>query len=90
MHTKGNWHAHDGQVYPEETGKTLALIPYFNKESEEDNANANLIAAAPELLKACRKALDQLYQANDALDLAGIDFDGVVDLQNAINKVEGK
>jgi hypothetical protein len=54
-HTEGNWHSHDGQIYPQETGKTLALIPYFDKESEEQQANAKLIAAAPELLEAAKK-----------------------------------
>jgi hypothetical protein len=60
MHTKGNWIAKEGQVYPEETGKTLALIPYFDEENKEDSANANLIAAAPELLAACALAITAL------------------------------
>lgn len=55
-HTKGEWITNEGQIYPAETGKTLALIPYFDKENEEDNANAKLIAAAPELLDALKIA----------------------------------
>jgi hypothetical protein len=51
-HTQGNWNANEGQIYPQETGKTLALIPYFDKENEEMKANSKLIASAPELLKA--------------------------------------
>ncbi len=51
-HTQGNWHTNDGQIYPQETGKTRALIPYFDKENEEMEANSKLIAAAPDLLKA--------------------------------------
>ena len=54
-HTPGEWHAHDGQIYPIETGKTLALIPYFNKDDKEHQANAQLIAAAPELLEALKE-----------------------------------
>jgi hypothetical protein len=50
-HTQGEWVAKDGQIYPAETGKTIALIPYFDEESEEQKANSKLIAAAPELLK---------------------------------------
>ncbi len=50
--TQGNWHTNDGQIYPQETGKTLALIPYFDKENEEMEANSKLIASAPNLLKA--------------------------------------
>ena len=50
-HTQGNWHAKDGQIYPTETGKTLALMPYFDKDNEEQEANSQLIASAPELLQ---------------------------------------
>lgn len=57
-HTPGTWYAKDGQVYPTETGKTLAVIPYFDKENEEQKANAKLIAAAPDLLEACKMALE--------------------------------
>ena len=55
-HTQGNWNASEGQIYPQETGKTLALIPYFDKENEEMEANSKLIAAAPDLLKALAMA----------------------------------
>lgn len=52
QHTPGNWHAKDGQIYPTETGKTLALIPYFDEKDIEKQANQQLIAAAPDLLNA--------------------------------------
>lgn len=51
-HTQGDWYARDGQIYPTDTGKTLALIPYYDKDNEEHEANARLIASAPELLEA--------------------------------------
>ncbi len=50
-HTPGTWQAKDGQIYPTETGKTLALIPYYDKDNREQEANSKLIAAAPELLQ---------------------------------------
>jgi len=53
-HTRGTWIAKEGQIYPQETGKTLALVPYFDKEDEEQEANSKLIAAAPDLLHACK------------------------------------
>ena len=52
-HTQGEWYAKEGQIYPIETGKTLALIPYYDG-TEEQEANAKLIAAAPELLEALK------------------------------------
>ena len=55
-HTQGTWYARDGQIYPEETGKTLAVIPYYDKDNAQQKADANLIAAAPELLEELKKA----------------------------------
>ena len=56
-HTNGTWTAKEGQIYTIETGKTLALIPYFDKDNEEQEANAKLMAAAPDLLKALQYAI---------------------------------
>jgi hypothetical protein len=53
-HTSGTWHTNDGQIYTEETGKTLALIPYWDSENDEKQANAKLIATAPMLLRALK------------------------------------
>jgi hypothetical protein len=55
-HTPGPWayHAtagnHDFAIYPEATGRDVALVRDFNE------ANARLIVAAPELLQALRLA----------------------------------
>ena len=65
-HTKGEWYAKDGQIYPIETGKTLATVPYYNEESEEMQANARLIAAAPDLLEALVSVLNW-HKAHDAI-----------------------
>ena len=69
-HTKGNWYASEGQIYPEETGKTLALIPYYDKDDKEQEANANLIAAAPDMLKALKKADDFFRDNYEQIELS--------------------
>jgi hypothetical protein len=53
MITEGEWLAKSGQIYIQETGKSIAIIPYFDKENEEHASNEKLMAAAPELLAAC-------------------------------------
>jgi hypothetical protein len=63
-HTKEEWIAKDGQIYPQETGKTLALIPYFDEGNEEHEANQKLIAAAPDLLEALMKIRNELWDGN--------------------------
>jgi hypothetical protein len=42
-HTAGAWHVKDGQIYPEGTGITIAVIPHHDKDNEEKTANAERI-----------------------------------------------
>ena len=69
-HTKGTWYSKDGQIYPE-TGKTLALIPYYEKGDKEQEANAKLIAAAPELLKAVQVLRKHIEDTDNELRYDG-------------------
>lgn len=87
-HTSGEWHAKDGQIYETEKGRTLALIPYFDSNFEEDKANQNLIAAAPDLLKALVEVLEELNQARRAqnkLTLSEAERNAQAAIQKAIN-----
>jgi len=75
-HTPGQWATKEGQIYTQETGKTLALIPYFDEENEEQQANAQLIMYAPELLQMVydlKKCIERL--TNDNLELHQEDRD---------------
>jgi len=60
-HTAGNWLAKDGQIYSEQTGQTLAVIPYF-KSDEVQEANSKLMAAAPDLYMWLSHLHDELKQ----------------------------
>ena len=75
-HTQGTWIAKDGQIYPEETGKTLALIPYYDKDDNEQKANAQLIASAPELLETCKMALIEYRGLKNRVDIVELGCDG--------------
>lgn len=82
MKTQGEFYAKDGQIVAQETGKTIALIPYFDNDNEEQKANQSLFAAAPDLLEACLKAKSLL----EAIEVRG---DCIASLNSAINKAKG-
>lgn len=65
--TGGEWYAKEGQIYPLETGKTLALIPYFDPENEEQQANARLIAESKNLFKIVGELIQYLEWREDFL-----------------------
>lgn len=60
--------AKDGQIYSEETGVTVAMIAYFDKDNEEHQCLQQLLASAPKLLKTLKgvqSSLDTLKGMND-------------------------
>jgi hypothetical protein len=85
-HTQGNWHTNEGQIYPQETGKTLALIPYFDKENEEMEANSKLIASAPDLLKALQDLLEDVQYSIKDIPFGAIGQRQINAAKEAINK----
>ena len=69
-HTPGPWYSRNGssphfqgQIASESTGATVAI-----SYSDEDGANARLIAAAPELLDALQNLLDACEHWEDQND----------------------
>ena len=87
QHTPGPWHVGigngDGSIFPEvgrtrleDGGTTLYPIAQVNRgwNAVEDDANARLIAAAPDLLAALRFAESALdaYSGGESADLAVI------------------
>ena len=91
-YSMGGWKVYTGR---HENNKTIVHLPYGStvpvQKSEqyyENKANAHLIAAAPELLEACKYVV-QYHKENDngEGELFGLDF--VTTCIAAINKAEG-
>ena len=77
-----------------ETGGTT-LYPVCNPvtgwNTEEDKANARLIAAAPQMLSALRAALEAMGDSYDATDAAGEEGAALWDqVANAIESATGE
>ena len=86
MHTKGPWEADPANeaVFDPKDNTTLADV--FGDTREERTANARLIAAAPELLEACKGALAALEQ----MDLSFSGWELVRELEKVIAKAGGQ
>lgn len=82
-HTPGPWRAHCGQnsidIQPDIAKVYIQAGRYDGSQSKQRTANANLIAAAPELLEACKSAewliqqlvtMNRIPANNEALRLA--------------------
>ena len=84
-HTPGPWHVEDGQSIYAKDGACVRLIAKCHAgHREERDANARLIAAAPDLLYAANWALERLEEIH------GESNPVVAQLRAAIDKAEGK
>jgi hypothetical protein len=75
-HTPGEWEFRkwDGEKWPEKrwsvgikenNGKAICISPQYEYETEESEANAQLIAAAPELLEALQAIVESTSDVYD-------------------------
>ena len=68
--TPGPWVAHDDEesmatsVIMNDFGDILCVVGTYMTSTEEDFANSNLIAAAPELLEALQKMVSKAHKQN--------------------------
>ena len=88
-HTMGPWYLDFDTVStePRRKGYVLAQVSFGSIDPDEVKANAHLIAAAPELLEACKHAIRilELYAPpDDPVAHKVIDI-----LRTTINKAEG-
>lgn len=86
-HTPGPW-TFDGQH--RRVSKNMAVICHVgdlctDSQWEQDRANARLIAAAPDLLSACRIALEAIKDAHHGISTD----DREATIEQAIAKAEG-
>lgn len=95
-HTPGPWVAHDGtqhggrrwgcwDVFADD--KPGTYVAGVNRDNPDDEANARLIAAAPELLKAAERAERMLAEVTPANSYAG---SPLAELRTAIAKATGE
>lgn len=90
--TPGPWVAHDDEesmatsVIMNDFGDILCVVGTYMTSFEEDYANANLIAAAPELLEALQRMVSKSHKQNwnDAYP------EELQSAQAAINKAMGE
>lgn len=74
-HTPGNWTHSDGSIYSESdpSGKDIATInKNGNTTEEEEHANGELIAAAPDLLDALQSITETLHQMRRDNTISGM------------------
>jgi len=92
-HTKAPWRNDDGQIYDADDRQVCDVAPEGIALDEPDEANAKLIAAAPDLLLLAQKSLRLLSRTRHLLpldqDLTGADENGNdlwMALESAISK----
>jgi len=98
MHTPGPWEVSGfpkSEGFSILTGKGRCVAERYpaavsEKEGEEMEANARLIAAAPELLEACKKALMVITSIKEVLKSDGMPSMLKIEkeIQQAISKAE--
>lgn len=80
-HSSGYWYDSDGQIVQEKTGKTIAIIPYFDKSNQEHKANARLMATAPELLESLVSAKINIEEMmNEEAEISKDNFMAIINM----------
>lgn len=86
-HTPGPWQQNGSHIYGPDTNgrRVICQVSYFGGiRKGEDRANEALLIASPDLLAACKEALENQYEKT------ALDEDLVKTLEAAIAKAEGR
>ena len=88
-HTMGPWYLDFDTVStePRRKGYVLAQVSFGSIDPDEVKANAHLIAAAPELLDACKQAVVRLHDISELWKVYS--WPTIELLEKAIAKAEG-
>lgn len=94
-HTQGPWRVGEGESsITTVRGEHVLSLPYPlypASQPDEFSSNARLMAAAPDLLEACKGMIETLTGHNDAWEALTIQQKArVITMKEAINKAEGK
>jgi hypothetical protein len=96
QHTPGPWNINGGRIEGPNaytsTATVIGVVGEISNQSFTDTANARLIAAAPEMLKALQSIATRASCApNDDAKLAGQEFDRIMQMARAaIAKAKGE
>lgn len=89
-HTPGPWTAEGSIIGADRTVVAYRVNRPAGGNQRVEDANARLIAAAPDLLEACKLAKDRITElANDA-DCCWLDWPGAYEIDAAIARAEGR
>jgi hypothetical protein len=95
-HTPGPWELNGDTITGKDTDlnrSPIATVSHFYRNREIDQANARLIAAAPELLEALEQAKNWIYTHLDSMNEGQKtvhDMKVLHDCWDAIAKAEGR
>lgn len=91
-HSDGEWYAKDGQIIQGNTGRTLAIIPYFVSQNDEQKANQELIAMAPAFLNVLTQVQNNIEEMmNGDAEINEGNFMSIINLiERAVNEYKHK
>lgn len=91
-HSDGEWYAKDGQIVQSNTGRTLAVIPYFDSRNNEQKANQDLMAMAPTFLNVLTEVQHNIEEMMDGdAEINEGNFKSIINvIERAVNEYKHK